>query len=121
MTFPPQHLRPDRVALPTEPVPQVQRAPAGRPSIPGESTLTRLRVNRLLLEGFGPVAPASVRDGFIEAWEAADPSALSRWARGNPETFSKGLDLRLPAGATGREIGRRLARVIIETARPTIV
>lgn len=89
--------------------PAAKGAPASRP-------IPNLRIDRLEIEGCGPISPASLREGFHAAWMAGGKSATASWTDASSDAFRAPLALDIPAGLSGRELGRRLAEAIISRA-----
>lgn len=79
-----------------------------------ESTLpASIEIDRLVVETATPLSSAEIREGFREAWLGHDHVARL-WTS---DAFRGGLTIDLPPGITGRDLGRRLARAILQRAR----
>ncbi len=79
-----------------------------------ESTLpASIEIDRLVVESATPLSTAEIREGFREAWLRDDDTARL-WSS---DAFRGDLTIDLPPGVTGRELGRRLARAILQRAR----
>lgn len=83
------------------------------PTLPENISPPSIRIGSLVVESTTPISTTAIRDGFREAWLRHDHSA-STWS---PETYRHGLSIEFPPGATGRELGRRLAEAILQRAR----
>jgi hypothetical protein len=78
-----------------------------------ENTPPSIEIDRLVVETATPLSTAAIRDGFREAWLEHDHTGRL-WS---PDAFRSGLTIDLPPGVTGHELGRRLARAILQRAR----
>ena len=97
--------------------------PTGRPEVgphqkppatPSAATPS-LRIGRVEIEGFGPISPACLREGFHAAWSASAHRA-DAWTAASPELFRAPLTLNITPGLDARELGRRLAQAILARA-----
>ena len=79
--------------------------------VPADAQTPSVHIDRLVVESSAPISAASIREGFREAWLHHD-----RPARWTADAFRGDLTIDLPAGVTGRELGRRLAEAILQRA-----
>jgi hypothetical protein len=94
------------------PATATRASPTARPARE-EKRPPSVHIRDLVVESVAPISTAAIRDGFREAWLRHDPTTRI-WS---PEPFHQGLTIDIPTGATGRELGRRLAEAILERAR----
>jgi hypothetical protein len=82
------------------------------PSARDNTRAASIKVDHLIVETATPLSTTAIRDGFREAWLEYDHTK-QLW---DPDAFRDGLTINLPHGVTGRELGRRLARAILQRA-----
>lgn len=94
--------------------------PPARPEAgetPALPPIPSVRIDRLEIEGCGPISPAGLREGFHTAWVAGEKHLANTWTAASPDAFRTPLALDLPPGLGSRELGRRLAEAILIRAR----
>lgn len=107
--------------LKIQPKPRTSNSPdaPARPTPPRETTApTReatIRLDRLQIEGCGPVSPHALREGFRSVWVANRPALEQLAAR--PDALAKALaaplDLHFQTAPDGFRLGQAIARSLL--------
>lgn len=105
----------DRRSRTNEPIPVAPLQTS--PPTPAPAREATIRVDRLQIEGCGPVSPHALREGFRSVWVANRP-ALEKLAA-QPDAFADRLraplDLRFTTTPDGFRLGQAIARSILRS------